>query len=223
MGGGETHVRSEKRKLKFFKAGWLLRFNLFPRRVQLPGTGPGIHTVGCDRYRLGLRTSRIKTSPGISRPPESPDRNALPPPRPRRLTQPREEAAERRTRTRVTAFSPPHAGWRHGAEPDQRRRRWPYCYQASSQPISSCRQRRPAFELRTVTSCCLASTQCNAVCLSALRHKGTAILWLSWTCTKMPGAPSAAACAKYRAAPLFITTAPMGAWGREGSGISGFN
>lgn len=30
--------------------------------------------------------------------------------------------------------------------------------------------------------------QCNAACLSALRHKGTAILWLHWTCTKTPAA-----------------------------------
>lgn len=62
---------------------------------------------------------------------------------------------------------------------------------ANQQP----RRRRPAFELGTATSCCLASTQCNAVCLSTLRHKGTAILWLSWTCTKMPGSHRAAACA----------------------------
>lgn len=97
-----------------------------------------------------------------------------------------------------------------------RRRRWPCCYQARAQPISTPRRHRPAFELGTATSCCLASTQCNAVCLSALRHKGTAILWLSWTCTKMPGAQRAAPCPNYRAAFYFGTRAPQKS--REGEG-----
>lgn len=48
-------------------------------------------------------------------------------------------------------------------------------------------QHKMAFELPTSNFLLfLEYTQCNAVCLSAMRHKGTAILWLNWTRTKMP-------------------------------------
>lgn len=66
------------------------------------------HSVGCgvDHYRRGLRTARIKIGPERSRPPESPGQNSLPLSRPRHYASP-EEAADRRTRPRVTAFSRP--------------------------------------------------------------------------------------------------------------------
>lgn len=119
-------------------------------------------------------------------PPESPSPGCFPfpflPRAPKAAGSPDEEAAPRlRTQPYVTAFAPPRSEGTRLTSRGGACRRPPLltrCYQACAQPISSMRRRRrrPAFELGTATSCCLASTQCNAVCLSALRHKGTAIL-----------------------------------------------
>lgn len=66
------------------------------------------------------------------------------------------------------------------------RRRPPVTKRA--QPIAVPSEHKMAFELPTSNFLLfLEYTQCNAVCLSAMRHKGTAILWLNWTRTKMPG------------------------------------
>lgn len=68
------------------------------------------------------------------------------------------------------------------------RRRPAGCYQASAQPIPGPGEHKMAFELPTSNFLLfLEYTQCNAVCLSAMRHKGTAILWLDRTRTEMPG------------------------------------
>lgn len=155
-----------------------------------------------DQNRSGKKPPTGKSRPKF---PSS----APPPP----LPGPGQEAVDRRTRPRVTAFSRPARLTSEGGD-SPAARRWPCCCQARRQPISTRRQRRPAFELGTATSCCLASTQCNAVCLSALRHKGTAILWLSWTCTKMPEPPRAAPYANYRAAPLFHHQSTNGNMGK---------
>lgn len=57
------------------------------------------------------------------------------------------------------------------------RRRPASCYQASAQPIPGPGEHKMAFELPTSNFLLfLEYTQCNAVCLSAMRHKGTAIL-----------------------------------------------
>lgn len=135
------------------------------RQSQLQGAG---------RRGGGRTTARSEAPHGSGRPPESPGRSAAPSPPPSRPP----HARRRRVRAAHAAgvatstllgVGTPDVG-RRG------RRCLTCCYQARAQPISSRRRRRPAFELGTATSCCLASTQCNAVCLSALRHKGTAIL-----------------------------------------------
>lgn len=171
--------------------------------------------------------SQRRNRQGRGRPPESPSQSfgpfpSLPPPPKAAGSLDEEEEPWLRTQPNVTAFAPPRSEATRLTSRGGTCRRPPLltrCYQACAQPISSRRRRRPAFELRTATSCCLASTQCNAVCLSALRHKGTAILWLSWTCTKMPGAHRAAACANYRAALYFNIREPKkGRWER-GKGV----
>lgn len=147
--------------------------------------GKETHAAGCGR--LEGRAQRItrretdreeaahrKVPAGAPLPSPS-----YPPPPQSRCSLDQEEAPRMRTQPNVTAFAPPRSegtrltsqGGAYGRPPLLTR-----CYQACAQPISSRRRRRPAFELGTATSCCLASTQCNAVCLSALRHKGTAIL-----------------------------------------------
>lgn len=170
---------------------------------------------GGDRHKAGRRALQERNCTekrppvGKSQVPTGVPFPATPPPG-RRL-------ARRRKGTTYAA----HAAWRRCARSPLRRDAWrhwagptrgplllTHCYQARAQPISTRRRRRPAFELGSATSCCLASTQCNAVCLSALRHKGTAILWLSWTCTKMPGVDGAATSANYRAALYFSTKEP---------------
>lgn len=151
--------------------------------------GKGIHAAGC-----GPLEGRAQTTPrGEIRRGEAAHRKvpgrASPPspsyPRPRRRlaagSLDEEEAPWLRTQPNVTAFAPPRSEATRLTSRGGTCRRPPLltrCYQACAQPISSRRRRRrrPAFELGTATSCCLASTQCNAVCLSALRHKGTAIL-----------------------------------------------
>lgn len=184
------------------------------------GKGTGIPAAGCGPRAGGRTTARSEALHGSGRPPESPgrERRSLPCPLPAsaRPAEKRPGCARGRRRD-VHATRRRHA-WRREAGPTL----LTCCYQARAQPISSRRRRRPAFELGTATSCCLASTQCNAVCLSALRHKGTAILWLSWTCTKMPGALGAAVRAKYRDAFYFGTRQPKGGEGRRkrGFGIS---
>lgn len=167
----------------------------------------------CGQLQARPEDCKIKIVPERSRPPESPDQNSLPLPRPRHYPGPNRKQSTG-ARGHASPRSPAQHGWRKRAGPAPRRRRWPGCCQARRQPISTRRQRRPAFELGTATSCCLASTQCNAVCLSALRHKGTAILWLSWTCTKMPEPPRAAPYANYRAAPLFHHQSTNGNMGK---------
>lgn len=134
----------------------------------------------------GAEGYKKRNGSGRGRPPESPGRSSAPfpflPPAPQsRCSLDQEEAPRLRTQPNVTAFAPPRSEGTRLTSRGGACRRPPLltrCYQACAQPISSRRRRRrrPAFELGTATSCCLASTQCNAVCLSALRHKGTAIL-----------------------------------------------
>lgn len=198
-------VRGEgKAKIVFKQVSYSKIFNscLFFLKVEsatergklCPGMSRGNHPEGVDPAGRGQRYQpRNQKNTARRKAPDTPSRL---------------DAPNASTRSNVMTLSAPRrGGWRHGADPAWRRRCWPGCHQARAQPISCLRRRRPAFELRTATSCCLASTQCNAVCLSALRHKGTAILWLSWTCTKMSGAPRVVACDNYQAALYFCPTA----------------
>lgn len=167
----------------------------------------------CGQLQDKPEDCKIKIVPERSRPPENPDKIPFLCPAPATSRAPKRKQSTG-ARGHASTHSPAQNGWRQKAGPAPRRRCWPCCCQARRQPISTRRQRRPAFELGTATSCCLASTQCNAVCLSALRHKGTAILWLSWTCTKMPEPPRAAPYANYGAAPLFHHQSTNGTMGR---------
>lgn len=112
---GRKHTGTYKKKAKTVNKkpsvlllGDLQLLYLFSKRGQTFQEPAQEHTVGCgvDHYRPGLRTARIKIGPERSRPPESPDQNSLPLPRPRHQPSP-EEAADRRTKQRVTAFSRP--------------------------------------------------------------------------------------------------------------------